>query len=222
MGEYIDQKLPGSQLVLLAATGHCPNLSAPEETIAAMKLFLAAWSRAARRDSAEDLYENAPFGYLSTLPDGTIVRVNQTFETSTGLRRRTSSARAASRMLTRRPDLSRDPLAPLLRMQGRSARSRSSSCAPTDPPARADQLGPPQGRGGPPATGPHNGLRRDRRRSTSRSRCAPAARSRRRRRTCSELLSGELPVGGPRVDIHAGAYLPGVKTLEVGGDWYDA
>ncbi|GAB3526365.1 hypothetical protein GCM10027443_01410 [Pontibacter brevis] len=30
-------------------------------------------------ESAEDLYENAPCGYLSTLPDGTIVKVNKTF-----------------------------------------------------------------------------------------------------------------------------------------------
>jgi PAS domain S-box-containing protein len=29
-------------------------------------------------ETAEELYENAPCGYLSTLPDGTIVRVNQT------------------------------------------------------------------------------------------------------------------------------------------------
>ncbi len=30
-------------------------------------------------ESVEELYENAPCGYLSTLPDGTIVRANQTF-----------------------------------------------------------------------------------------------------------------------------------------------
>ena len=30
----------GSTLVLLDATGHCPNLSAPEETIAAIRAFL--------------------------------------------------------------------------------------------------------------------------------------------------------------------------------------
>lgn len=30
-------------------------------------------------ESAEDLYEQAPCGYVSTLPDGTIVRANQTF-----------------------------------------------------------------------------------------------------------------------------------------------
>ena len=30
-------------------------------------------------ESAEDLYEHVPCGYLSTLPDGTIVRANHTF-----------------------------------------------------------------------------------------------------------------------------------------------
>src|SRR5689334_572602 len=30
-------------------------------------------------ESAEDLYENAPCGYLSVLADGTIARVNRTF-----------------------------------------------------------------------------------------------------------------------------------------------
>src|ERR1700750_1416937 len=37
--------------------------------------------------SAEDLYENAPCGYLSASPDGTIVRVNATFERWTGYAR---------------------------------------------------------------------------------------------------------------------------------------
>ena len=35
-------------------------------------------------ERAEDLYEHAPCGYLSTLPNGTIVRVNQTFIEWTG------------------------------------------------------------------------------------------------------------------------------------------
>ena len=38
-------------------------------------------------ETAEDLYEHAPCGYLSTLPDGTIVRVNQTLLSWTGHRR---------------------------------------------------------------------------------------------------------------------------------------
>ena len=41
VGEYVHERLPDSRLVLLAATGHCPNLSAPEETVAAIKEFLA-------------------------------------------------------------------------------------------------------------------------------------------------------------------------------------
>jgi sigma-B regulation protein RsbQ len=40
VGEYVRRTLPNSELVLLKATGHCPNLSAPEETIAAMRAFL--------------------------------------------------------------------------------------------------------------------------------------------------------------------------------------
>ena len=48
-------------------------------------------------DDAEDLYEHAPCGYLSTTPDGTIVKVNQTFLTLDGYRRDDWSAGAASR-----------------------------------------------------------------------------------------------------------------------------
>lgn len=40
VGEYMQQQISGSKLVLLEATGHCPNLSAPAETIAAIKEFL--------------------------------------------------------------------------------------------------------------------------------------------------------------------------------------
>jgi serine/threonine-protein kinase RsbW len=38
-------------------------------------------------DDPEELYEHAPCGYLTTLPDGTIVKVNETFLTWTGYRR---------------------------------------------------------------------------------------------------------------------------------------
>jgi serine/threonine-protein kinase RsbW len=38
-------------------------------------------------NSAEDLYEHAPCGYLSTHPDGAIAKVNETFLTWTGYRR---------------------------------------------------------------------------------------------------------------------------------------
>jgi sigma-B regulation protein RsbQ len=40
VGEYVHRQLPNSSLVIMEATGHCPNLSAPEETIAAIETFL--------------------------------------------------------------------------------------------------------------------------------------------------------------------------------------
>jgi sigma-B regulation protein RsbQ len=40
VGDYVHRQLPNSTLVLLDATGHCPHLSAPSETIAAMRAFL--------------------------------------------------------------------------------------------------------------------------------------------------------------------------------------
>jgi sigma-B regulation protein RsbQ len=40
VGRFVHAQLPDSVLVNLTATGHCPNLSAPEETIAAMRAFL--------------------------------------------------------------------------------------------------------------------------------------------------------------------------------------
>ena len=71
-------------------------------------------------ESAEDLYDNAPCGYLSATPDGTIVRVNATFLRWTGYRRDELVDRK------RFPDLltaggriyHETHYAPLLRMQG--------------------------------------------------------------------------------------------------------
>jgi sigma-B regulation protein RsbQ len=40
VGRYVHEQIPGSLLVLLDAIGHCPNLSAPEETVAAIAAFL--------------------------------------------------------------------------------------------------------------------------------------------------------------------------------------
>jgi sigma-B regulation protein RsbQ len=41
VGEYVHDRLPDSRFVVLTASGHCPNLSAPDETVAAIKMFLA-------------------------------------------------------------------------------------------------------------------------------------------------------------------------------------
>jgi sigma-B regulation protein RsbQ len=42
VGRYVHDKLPGSVFVQMQATGHCPNLSAPDETIAAIQSFLGS------------------------------------------------------------------------------------------------------------------------------------------------------------------------------------
>lgn len=39
VGEFVHRSIPGSELVVLNATGHCPHLSAPEETAAAVLDF---------------------------------------------------------------------------------------------------------------------------------------------------------------------------------------
>jgi sigma-B regulation protein RsbQ len=40
VGRYVEQQIPGSTFVQLRASGHCPHLSDPEETISAIKTFL--------------------------------------------------------------------------------------------------------------------------------------------------------------------------------------
>ena len=40
VGEFVQSHIAGSRFTLLNATGHCPHLSAPDQTVAAMKDFL--------------------------------------------------------------------------------------------------------------------------------------------------------------------------------------
>jgi sigma-B regulation protein RsbQ len=42
VGEYVSRQMPNGELRFMRATGHCPNLSAPEETISAIQEFLSA------------------------------------------------------------------------------------------------------------------------------------------------------------------------------------
>jgi sigma-B regulation protein RsbQ len=42
VGEYVRDRMPRATMVLLDATGHCPNLSAPDETATAIESYLAA------------------------------------------------------------------------------------------------------------------------------------------------------------------------------------
>jgi len=40
VGQYVHEQIAGSRLVQLAATGHCPNLSAPDELVEQIRAFL--------------------------------------------------------------------------------------------------------------------------------------------------------------------------------------
>ncbi len=48
VGEYVADTLPHGSLVMLEATGHCPNLSAPEQTVAAIAPFVRGDAAALR------------------------------------------------------------------------------------------------------------------------------------------------------------------------------
>ena len=89
VGEYVHEHIQNSRLAYLRATGHCPHLSAPEETANVIRKYLEKQLNTVLpqddsfadlpQESAEELYEHAPCGYLSTTPNGLIVRVNATF-----------------------------------------------------------------------------------------------------------------------------------------------
>jgi PAS domain S-box-containing protein len=80
----------------------------------------AAGPAAPFEESVEDLYDNAPCGYLSTLPGGLIVKVNQTFLSWTGYRREDLVGhRRFQDLLTAGGRIFHEThYAPLLRMQG--------------------------------------------------------------------------------------------------------
>lgn len=73
-------------------------------------------------DDAEALYERAPCGYLSTTPDGTIIKVNETFLTRTGYRREDLLGRRTfAELLTAGGRIYHEThYAPMLRMQDRA------------------------------------------------------------------------------------------------------
>ncbi len=70
-------------------------------------------------ESAEELYQNAPCGYISTLPNGTIIKVNQTFLSWTGYRREELLGKRFQDLLSMGGKIFHEThYAPLLRMQG--------------------------------------------------------------------------------------------------------
>ncbi len=175
-------------------------------------------------DTAEDLFENAPCGYLSTLPDGTIVRVNRTFETWTGLlREELVGVRRFQDLLSPGGRIYHEThYAPLLRMQG-SVREIAVEIVRADGTRlsalinsvlESDEQGRPQR----VRTVVFDAT--DRRRYED-----ELLRARREEQETAQLLSrsllsGSLPAA-PGLEVEV-VYRPAVSGLEVGGDWYDA
>lgn len=70
-------------------------------------------------DSAQELFDDAPCGYLSTLPDGLIVNVNQTFLNWTGYTREALKGKRLQELLPVPARMYFDThISPLLQMQG--------------------------------------------------------------------------------------------------------
>jgi sigma-B regulation protein RsbQ len=75
VGEYVHRHLPQSTLRVLEATGHCPHMSHPEETVRAIRDYLAVVVIAAarmaeprgpaRQQAPNDLLDHLPCGFLA-------------------------------------------------------------------------------------------------------------------------------------------------------------
>ena len=175
-------------------------------------------------DTAEDLFEDAPCGYLSTRLDGTIVKVNRTFETWTGLARgELLERRRFQELLAPGGRIYHEThYVPLLRMQGtvRAVAVEIVGADGTRMPALINSVLRHDAAGRPQVIRTTVFDATDRRRYEQ-----ELLRAQRREHDIAQqlqrgMLSGELPAAeGLEVDV---AYRPGDAGLEVGGDWYDA
>jgi sigma-B regulation protein RsbU (phosphoserine phosphatase) len=175
-------------------------------------------------DSAEDLFEHAPCGYLSTLPDGTIVRVNRTFEEWTGLRREDLvGVRRFQDLLAPGGRIYHEThYSPLLRMQG-WVREIAVEIVRADGTRLAALINSVQHSD---EDGHPRRIRTTVFDATDRRRYEDELlRARRQEQEIAQalsrsLLSGTLP-SAPGLEVGV-AYRPAVSGLEAGGDWYDA
>lgn len=175
-------------------------------------------------ETAEDLYENAPCGYLSTRLDGTIVKVNATFLSWIGMRRAEIVGRKRFQDLLAPGDriYHETHFAPLLQMQG-AVREIAVEILRADGsklPAlinsvlRVDEAGVPR------VVRTTVFDASDRRRYESELLHARREQQEIALELQRGLLSKTLPeVDGLELDV---AYRPAKHGTEVGGDWYDA
>lgn len=174
--------------------------------------------------SAEDLFEDAPCGYLSTTLDGTILEVNRTFEGWTGFdRAQLLGKKRFSDLLAPGGRIYHEThYAPLLRMQGeaREIALEIVSADGTRLPALVNSVVVQDAEGNPRAIRTIVLDASERRRYEE-----ELLQARRREREIAQqlqrsMLAGELP-SSPGIEVGA-SYRPADGALDVGGDWYDA
>lgn len=185
---------------------------------------------ALREDDAELLYERAPCGYLSTTPDGTIVKVNQTFLTWTGYRREDLIGRRRfAQLLTPGGRIYHEThYAPMLRMQGRAREIALDivSADGTRVPALVNSVLERDATGAPVVV--RTALfdateRREYERELLRAKQRAEESEREARvlaRTLQQTLIPPTPPAIPGLDV-AAVYRPAASGEEVGGDFYD-
>jgi sigma-B regulation protein RsbU (phosphoserine phosphatase) len=174
------------------------------------------------RDSPEELFENAPCGYLTTTLDGTIVQVNRTLQTLTGYTRDALVGRRFPELLTVGGQIYYEThYAPLLQMQGwvREIAVDLVGANGTKLPTLVNSVLQRDEHGEPRSIRTVVFEATDRRRYEQ-----ELLRARDREHAVAAelqrgLLSGGLP-DDPTLDL-AVSYRPAVTGLEVGGDWYD-
>ena len=181
-------------------------------------------------DDIADLYENAPCGYLSMLPDGTITKVNETFLRMTGHERiDLIGVKRFEQLLTPGGRIYHEThFAPMLRMQG-AAREIAVDLVTGDGrrvPVLVNAVLKHDVDGNPVAirTAVFDATeRRGYERELLAARDAAQASERRARELAATLQASLIPPDPPVIeglDV-AAAYRPAGAGDEVGGDFYD-
>jgi PAS domain S-box-containing protein len=175
-------------------------------------------------ETTEDLFENAPCGYLTTRLDGTVVKVNRTFESLTGLNRdELLGHRRFQDLLSAGGRIYYEThFAPLLQMQGSVAeiaveivRADGSRL-----PALVNSVLCRDANGQPRAIRTIVFDATERRRYEQELLIARRREQEIAQQLQRSMLSGGLPEApGLKLEF---VYRPAESGLEVGGDWYDA
>jgi len=203
-----------------------PDPLPPPTTLSAQ----ADFQEALLEDDPELLYDRAPCGYLSTTPDGVIVKVNQTLLTWTGLDRDDLVGRRTfADLLTVGGRIYHEThYAPMLRLQGEAraialdVRTSDGGVLPVLVNAVLERDAEGEARVVRVAVfdaTDRRGYERELLRAKERAE-ESEARARSLAATLQETLIPPLPPRVPGLDV-AAAYRPAGQGHEVGGDFYD-